>query len=150
MDPYVKSCEELFSAARTTFKNLEYYYFHNCIYEGVWKSNYRRRSETIPTMDLLHKYGRDWKIVVVGDASMAPYEITHAGGSVEGWNEEAGAVWINRLVEQYPDLVWLNPEPEKWWQHAYSIRLVQDIIGPHRMFPLTLEGVDEAMKELGR
>ena len=150
MDPHVKSCEELFSAARSTFKNLEYYYFHNCIYEGVWKSNYRRRSETIPTMDLLHKYGRDWKIVIVGDASMAPYEITHAGGSVESWNEEAGAVWLNRIVAQYPDLVWLNPEPEKWWQHAYSIRLVQDIIGPHRMFPLTLEGVDNAMKELGR
>lgn len=150
MDPYVRTCEELFSAARSTFKNLEYFYFHNCVYEGVWKSNLRRRSETVPTMDLLHKYPRDWKIVLVGDAAMAPYEITHAGGSVEGWNEEAGSVWLKRLVEAYPSLVWLNPEPEKWWDNTYSIRLVQSIIGPHRMFPLTLDGVDAAMKELAR
>ncbi len=150
MDPYVRTCEELFSAARSTFKNLEYFYFHNCPYEGLWKSNLRRRSETVPTMDILHKYPRDWKMVVVGDAAMAPYEITHDGGSVEGWNAEAGSVWLKRLVEAYPSLVWLNPEPEKWWDNTYSIRLIREIIGPHRMFPLTLEGVDAAMKELGR
>jgi len=150
MDPHVRTCEELFSAARGTFKNLEYFYFHNCPYEGVWRSNLRRRAETVPTMDLIHKYPRDWKVIIVGDAAMAPYEITHPGGSVEGWNEEAGAVWLNRLVETWPDLVWINPEPKKWWEHTYSVRLVQEIIGAHRMFPLTLEGVDAAMKELAR
>ena len=150
MDPYVKMCEELFSAARSTFKNLEYYYFHNCPYEGVWRSNLRRRAETVPTLDLMHKYPRDWKMIIVGDAAMAPYEVTHSGGSVEHWNEEAGAVWIQRLVETWPDLIWLNPQPDKWWQHSYSTKLIQDIIGPQRMFPLTLEGVDAAMKELGR
>ena len=149
MDPYVRLCEELFSAARTTFKNLEYFYFHNCPYEGVWRSNLRRRAETTPTLDLLHKYPRDWKVIIVGDASMAPYEITHPGGSVEHWNEEAGARWLQRIVDNWPNLVWLNPQPEQWWEHTYSIRLVQDIIGPERMFPLTIDGVDAAMKELG-
>jgi uncharacterized protein with von Willebrand factor type A (vWA) domain len=150
MDPYVKMCEELFSAARSTFKNLEYFYFHNCPYEGVWKTNLRRKAETLPTLDLMHKYPRDWKVIIIGDASMAPYEITHSGGSVEHWNEESGAVWIQRLVDTWPELIWINPQLEQWWEHSYSTRLIQDLIGPQRMFPLTLEGVDKAMKELGR
>ena len=148
MDPHIKLCEELFSAARSTFKNLEYFYFHNCPYEGLWRSNLRRRAETVPTMDIMHKYPHDWKVIIVGDAAMAPYEITHDGGSVEHWNEEAGAVWIKRIVDTWPNLIWINPTPEKWWEHSYSTRLVQDLIGPDRMFPLTLEGVDSAMKEL--
>ncbi|HAQ35224.1 MAG TPA: VWA domain-containing protein, partial [Alphaproteobacteria bacterium] len=106
--------------------------------------------ETVPTLDLMHKYPRDWKVIFVGDAAMAPYEITHPGGSVEGWNEEAGSVWLKRFVDTWPDLVWINPEPKKWWGHTYSIRLVQEIVGAHRMFPLTLDGVDGAMKELAR
>ncbi len=150
MDPYVKLCEELFSASRSTFKNLEYFYFHNAPYEGVWRSNLRRRAETVPTLDLIHKYPHDWKVIIVGDAAMAPYEITHAGGSVEGWNDEAGAVWIKRLVETWPNLIWLNPQPEEWWEYSHSTKLVQDLIGAQRMFPLTLEGVDEAIKELAR
>jgi len=150
MDPHIKLCEELFSAARSTFKNLEYFYFHNCPYEGVWRSNLRRRTETLPTMDLMHKYPHDWKVILVGDAAMAPYEITHEGGSVEHWNEEAGAVWLQRIVDTWPHLIWINPTPEKWWEHSYSTRLVQEIIGADRMFPLTLEGVDAAMKELAR
>ena len=150
MDPYVRMCEELFSAARSTFKNLEYFYFHNCPYEGLWKSNLRRRAETVPTLDLMHKYPRDWKVIIVGDAAMAPYEVTHPGGSVEHWNEESGAVWIQRLVDTWPDLIWLNPQPENWWAHSYSTELIRSIIGEHRMFPLTLEGVDAAMAELGR
>ncbi|WP_417482195.1 vWA domain-containing protein [Maricaulis sp.] len=150
MDPYVKLCEELFSASRSTFKNLEYFYFHNCPYEGVWRSNLRRRAETVPTLDLIHKYPHDWKVIIVGDAAMAPYEITHAGGSVEGWNDEPGAVWIKRLVETWPNLIWLNPQPEEWWEYSHSTKLVQDLIGPQRMFPLTLEGVDEAIRELAR
>jgi uncharacterized protein with von Willebrand factor type A (vWA) domain len=150
MDPYVKLCEELFSASRSTFKNLEYFYFHNCPYEGLWRSNLRRRAETVPTLDLIHKYPHDWKVIIVGDAAMAPYEITHPGGSVEGWNDEAGAVWIKRLVETWPNLIWLNPQPEEWWEYSHSTKLVQDLIGAQRMFPLTLEGVDEAIKELAR
>ena len=150
MDPHVKLCEELFSAARSTFKNLEYFYFHNCPYEGMWRSNLRRRTETVPTLDVMHKYPADWKVILVGDAAMAPYEITHDGGSVEHWNEEAGAVWLQRIADTWPHLIWINPTPEKWWEHSYSTRLVQDIIGADRMFPLTLEGVDAAMKELAR
>lgn len=150
MDPYVKLCEELFSASRSTFKNLEYFYFHNCPYEGLWRSNLRRRAETVQTLDILHKYPRDWKVIIVGDASMAPYEITHSGGSVEHWNDEAGAVWIQRIVDNWSDVIWINPQPEQWWEHSYSTKLVRDLIGHQRMFPLTLEGVDGAMKELGR
>lgn len=150
MDPYVKLCEELFSASRSTFKNLEYFYFHNCPYEGVWRSNLRRKAETVPTLDLIHKYPHDWKVIIVGDAAMAPYEITHAGGSVEGWNDEAGAVWIKRLVETWPNLIWLNPQPEEWWEYSHSTKLVQELIGAQRMFPLTIEGVDEAIRELAR
>ena len=150
MDPYVDLTERLFSAARGVFKNLEYFYFHNCPYEAVWKSNLRRVDETTPLWDVLHKYPSDYKVVIVGDAAMAPTEITHPGGSAEHWNEEAGGVWLRRIVETYPDLVWLNPTPRTWWPHTYSVQLVQEIVGARRMHPLTLEGVDAAMKELAK
>jgi uncharacterized protein with von Willebrand factor type A (vWA) domain len=150
MDPYIELTERLFSAASGVFKNLEYFYFHNCPYEGVWKSNLRRQAETTPLMDVLHKYPSDYKVVMVGDAAMAPTEITHPGGSVEHWNEEAGGVWLRRITETYPHFVWLNPTPENWWPHTYSVQLIREIIGPDRMFPLTLDGVDGAMKELSK
>ena len=150
MDPHVKVCEELFSAARTEIKNLEYYYFHNCPYEGLWKDNRRRHNERIPTWDVLHKFPSDYKVIFVGDATMSPYEITYAGGSVEHWNEEAGGVWLQRFVQQFPNLVWLNPIKEGAWDYTGSIKLIRELIGPQRMFEMTLEGLDEAMKELGR
>jgi len=150
MDPYIALTERLFSAASGVFKNLEYFYFHNCPYEAVWKSNLRRQAETTPLMDVLHKYPSDYKVVIVGDAAMAPTEITHPGGSVEHWNDEAGGVWLRRIAETYPHFVWLNPTPENWWPHTYSVQLIGEIIGPDRMFPLTLEGVDAAMKELSK
>lgn len=150
MDPYIDLTERLFSAARSVFKNLEYFYFHNCPYEAVWRSNARRRQEVLPVWDVLHKYPGDYKVVFVGDAAMAPSEITHPGGSVEHWNEEAGGVWMRRILQTYPHAVWLNPTPESWWAHTYSVQLVREIIGPQRMFPLTLDGVDRAMKALAR
>jgi uncharacterized protein with von Willebrand factor type A (vWA) domain len=150
MDPYIELTERLFSAASGVFKNLEYFYFHNCPYEAVWKSNVRRQTETTPLMDVLHKYPSDYKVVIVGDAAMAPTEITHPGGSVEHWNEEAGGVWLRRIQDTYPHFVWLNPTPENWWPHTYSVQLIREIIGPDRMFPLTLDGVDGAMKELSK
>ena len=150
MDPYVRVCEELFSAARSTIKNLEYYYFHNCPYEGLWKDNRRRYNERIPTWDVLNKYPSDYKVIIVGDATMSPYEITYAGGSVEHWNEEPGGLWIKRFVDTYPSLVWLNPVKEGAWEYTGSIQLIRELIGPQRMFEMTLGGLDEAMKELGR
>ena len=150
MDPYVRVCEELFSAARSVIKNMEYFYFHNCPYEGLWKDNRRRYNERIPTWDVLHKYGSDYKVIIVGDATMSPYEITYAGGSVEHWNEEAGGLWLQRFVETYTNLVWLNPVKSHAWDHTGSIQLIREIIGPQRMFELTIGGLDEAMKELGR
>jgi len=150
MDPHVKVCEELFSAARSTVKNLEYYYFHNCPYEGLWKDNRRRYNERIPTWDVLHKYPSEYKVIIVGDATMSPYEITYAGGSVEHWNEEPGGLWIKRFVDTYPSLVWLNPVKEGAWEYTGSIQLIRELIGAHRMFEMTLGGLDEAMKELGR
>ena len=150
MDSYVRVCEELFSAARSEFKNLEYYYFHNCIYEGLWKDNRRRHNNKIPTWDVLHKFSSDYKVIVIGDASMSPYEITYPGGSVEHWNEEAGGVWLQRLVHQFPDLVWINPSPESSWNYTASVKLIRELIGPHRMFQLTLQGLEDAMKELSR
>ncbi len=150
MDPHVRVMEELFSAARSEIKNLEYFYFHNCPYEGLWKDNRRRRSDVIPTWDVLHKYPSDYKVIIVGDATMSPYEITYPGGSVEHWNEEAGGLWINRLVETYPNLVWLNPVKEGAWEYTASIQLIREVIGPQRMFELTLQGLEEAMKELQR
>jgi uncharacterized protein with von Willebrand factor type A (vWA) domain len=149
MDPHVKVCEELFSAAHTEFKNLEFFYFHNCPYESLWKDNRRRFAERTPTWDVLHKFGHDWKIVFVGDASMSPYEITHPGGSVEHFNEEAGAVWMQRLVNTYPSSVWLNPVPEKYWSYGQSTQIVRQLMH-ERMYPLTLAGLDEAMRALSR
>lgn len=150
MDPYVRVMEELFSAARSEIKNLEYYYFHNCPYEGLWKDNRRRMNNRIPTWDVLNKFPSDYKVIVVGDATMSPYEITYAGGSVEHWNEEAGGIWLQRFVQRFPHLVWLNPVKEGAWEYTGSIKLIRELIGDHRMFELTLSGLDEAMKELGR
>ncbi|MBU6444348.1 MAG: VWA domain-containing protein [Alphaproteobacteria bacterium] len=149
MDAYIKLCEELFSAAKTEFKHMEFFYFHNCLYEGVWKDNRRRHSEKTATWDVLHKFPSDYKVVFVGDATMSPYEITYPGGSVEHWNEEAGAVWLDRVAQIYPNLVWLNPVQEKHWEYTPSIGLINQIISG-RMFPLTLTGLDGAMKELNR
>ena len=150
MDPHVKVMEELFSAARAEIKNLEYYYFHNCPYEGLWKDNRRRRNDVIPTWDVLHKYPSEYKVIVVGDATMSPYEITYAGGSVEHWNEEPGGLWIQRFVAQFPNFAWLNPVKSGAWEYTGSIQLIRELIGPDRMFEMTLEGLDGAMKELGR
>ena len=149
MDPWVKLCEELFSAATSEFKNLEFYYFHNFPYEGVWKDNARRFTERTPTWDVLHKFGHDYKLVFVGDASMSPYEITHPGGSVEHFNEEAGAVWMHRLTNTYPAAVWLNPIPKEQWTYSQSIRITRELMND-RMYPLSLSGLDDAMRELTR
>lgn len=149
MDPHVKVCEELFSAARAEFKNLEYFYFHNCLYESVWKDNYRRNRERLDTYQILHTYPHDYKVIFIGDASMSPYEIVHPGGSVEHWNEESGEVWMNRVLNVYPKAVWLNPIPEGYWEMTPSINVMKQLVG-HRMFPLTLHGLDDAMKALSR
>ena len=149
MDGHVRLCEELFSAARTEFKHLEHYYFHNCIYEGVWKDNRRRHVERTNTLDIIHKYGADHKLVIVGDASMSPYEISHPGGSIEHMNEEAGATWIRRLTSAYAAAAWLNPTPEAYWGHSASTSLVKTLMDD-RMYPLTLEGLDAATKALSR
>lgn len=149
MDPHVRTCEELFSAARTEFKHMEYYYFHNFIYESVWKDNRRRRSEKTPTRELIRTYGPDYKIIFVGDATMSPYEIAYPGGSVEHWNEEAGEVWARRLLDHFPRAVWLNPEPEAHWEYAPSVQMTKAIF-EDRMFPLTIQGLEDAMRRLTR
>jgi uncharacterized protein len=149
MDPWVTLCEELFSAATAEFAKLEFFYFHNCPYEGVWKDNRRRYTERTPTSDVLHRYGHDYKCVFVGDASMSPYEITHPGGSVEHMNEEAGAVWLRRLTATYGSAVWLNPLPAEQWGYSPSIGMIRELLGD-RMYPLTLAGLDDAMRELTR
>ena len=144
MDAHVKVCEELFSACKTEFKHLEYYYFHNCVYESVWKNNLRRTSERFSTFDLLHKYGDDYKVIFVGDAAMAPYEITQPGGSVEHWNEEAGYVWLQRFMEKFRKIIWINPYPRQAWDTA-STHLVRELI-EDKMYPLTLQGLEEGMR----
>ena len=149
MDPFVTLCEELFSAATAEFKHLEFFYFHNCVYEGVWKDNRRRFQERTPTWDVLHKFGHDYKLLFVGDAAMSPYEISHAGGSVEHNNPEAGAVWLQRLAGVYPSSAWLNPVPEAHWGYSQSTRMIREIMGD-RMYPLTLQGLDEAARTLSR
>jgi uncharacterized protein with von Willebrand factor type A (vWA) domain len=149
MDSYIKLCEELFSAAKTEFKHMEFYYFHNCLYESVWKDNRRRHNEKFPTWDVLHKFPHDYKVIFVGDATMSPYEITYPGGSVEHWNEEAGAIWLDRVAQIYEHIVWLNPVAEKHWDYTPSIGLIRQIISD-RMYPLTLGGLDAAMRELNR
>ena len=149
MDDHVRICEELFSAARGEFKHLEYFYFHNCLYESVWRDNRRRHSERIPTFEVLHKYGHDYKLVFVGDATMSPYEISHAGGSVEHHNEDAGATWLRRMLDVYAHAVWLNPQPEDRWRYYESIGMLRQLMG-ERMYPLTLAGLEQAMRELVR
>jgi uncharacterized protein with von Willebrand factor type A (vWA) domain len=149
MDDHVRVCEELFSAARSEFKHMEFFYFHNCPYEALWKDNKRRWSERTPVMELLHKFPHDYKLVFVGDASMSPYEINYPGGSVEHWNEEAGDVWISRMLDVYHASVWLNPIPEKSWGHSQSIQMIKTLMND-RMYPLSLEGLDKAMRELTR
>jgi len=149
MDPHIKVCEELFSAARSEFKNLEYFYFHNCLYEEVWQDNVRRRADKLSTFQVMHTFPHDYKVIFVGDATMSPYEIVHPGGSVEHWNEESGETWLQRMMNVYPKSVWLNPVPEGYWDSTPSIQVIKQLFG-HRMFPMTLDGLDRAMKELSR
>lgn len=149
MDAHVKVCEELFSACRTEFKHLEYFYFHNCVYETVWKDNQRRNAERLSTHDLLHKYGADYKVVFIGDAAMAPYEITHPGGSVEHWNEETGYAWLQRFVQTYKKLIWINPYPKETWGYTTSTHLIRELV-EERMYPLTLSGLEEGMRYLAK
>ena len=147
MDDHVRICEELFSAARSEFKHMEYFYFHNFVYETVWKDNRRRFGQKITTHEIMRTYGHDYKLIFVGDATMSPYEIVQPGGSIEHWNEEAGAVWMQRLTRTWPHHVWLNPEPENRWEHTPSVQLTRELV-EDRMFPLTLGGLDQAIKAL--
>jgi len=149
MDDHIRTCEQLFSAARVEFKHLEYFYFHNFLYERVWRDNRRRAAERLATWEVLHTYPHDYKVIFVGDATMSPYEIVYAGGSVEHSNEEAGAVWMQRLLTVYPQTIWLNPQPEAVWDYHESIRITRQLMGD-RMFPLTLEGLDRGMRLLSK
>jgi uncharacterized protein len=149
MDPHVKVVEELFSAARSEFKHLEYYYFHNCLYEGVWRDNRRRWDQQTPTWEVLRTYGHDYKCIFVGDASMSPYEIAYPGGANEHWNAEAGQVWLQRARAQWPHHVWINPVPEKYWSYTQSIKMIREIF-EDRMVPMTLSGIERAMKDMAR
>jgi uncharacterized protein with von Willebrand factor type A (vWA) domain len=149
MDDHIRVCEEMFSAAKTEFKHLEYFYFHNCVYDHVWRDNRRRHSERFSLWDVMHKYGPDYKLILVGDATMSPYEIMQPGGSVEYMNEESGATWMRRLLDTYPHAVWLNPEPEHLWPYRHSITILHSLMGS-RMFPLTLEGLERAMRLLSK
>lgn len=149
MDDHIRTVEELFSAARAEFKHMDYFYFHNCPYEGLWKDNRRRRLDVMPTLDVIRTYGPDYRAIFVGDASMSPYEITHAGGSVEHWNKEAGEVWLRRLTSHFRKHVWLNPVPEQHWTSTWSIGLMKTLF-ENRMYPLTLSGLDGAARELTR
>jgi uncharacterized protein len=149
MDGHVAQVEELFSAAKTEFKHMDYFYFHNCPYERLWKENRRRHEAVIPTPDVIRTYGSDYRIIFVGDASMSPYEISHPGGSVEHWNEEAGSAWMQRLADHFPRAIWLNPVREQHWTYTHSIQMMKSLVGG-RMFPLTLEGLEAGMKALVR
>lgn len=149
MDAHVKTCEELFSATRTEFKHLESFYFHNFIYESVWKDNRRRMNERLPTLDILNKYSSDYKVVFVGDATMAPYEITHAGGSVEHWNEEAGAAWMERFRGIYERMIWINPTPQETWEYSASVGMTRELVGG-QMYPLTIRGLEDGMGFLSK
>jgi uncharacterized protein with von Willebrand factor type A (vWA) domain len=149
MDEHVSRVQELFSAARSEFKHLEFYYFHNCVYDYLWKDNRRRRTEKFPTRDIIHKYNKDYKLVFVGDATMSPYEILQPGGCVEHHNEEAGAEWVQRLTQAFPRHVWLNPEPAGVWQYRQSISIMQQLIGTH-MYPLSIQGLEQAMRQLSK
>ena len=147
MDPYVKLCEELFSAIKTEFKNLEYFYFHNCLYEGVWKNNRRRWNEQIPTFEVLNTYGKEYKCIFVGDASMSPYEILFPGGANEHFNKIAGKDWLFKATSQWESHMWINPVPKKYWDYTQTIKMVSDIFSG-KMVPLTLSGLDKGMKQL--
>jgi len=149
MDDHIRVCEELFSACRSEFKHLEHFYFHNCVYDHVWKDNTRRGTERIPMFDLLHKYGNDYKLIFVGDATMSPHEILRPGASVEYNNKEAGAVWLRRMTDTWPHAIWLNPEPEHYWPYRQSIGLIHELLGG-RMFPLTLDGLERGMRILSK
>ncbi len=149
MDPHIKLVEELFSAARAEFKHLEHYYFHNCLYEAVWRDNKRRCTEQIPTWEVLNTYGSDYKCIFVGDASMSPYEIAVPGGANEHWNEEAGQVWLDRARAKWPNHLWINPLPERHWPYTQSVGMISKIF-EGQMVPMTLEGIDQGMRELGR
>lgn len=149
MDDHIKLCEELFSASKTEFKHLEYFYFHNCLYDYVWKDNKRRREERTKTWDILHKYSHDYKLIFVGDASMSPYEILEPGGSVEYHNDEAGKVWMKRMLDVYSKAVWLNPEPEEVWSYRQSTQILKELMGS-RMFPTTIGGIERAMRTLNK
>ncbi len=149
MDDHIKQTEELFSAAKTEFKHLEFYYFHNCVYDHLWKNNRRRHAERFATWDILRKYNSDYRLILVGDATMSPYEVLQPGGSVEYNNEEAGAVWLRRLVERFPKFAWLNPEPEGVWEYRQSIAVIRQLMQA-RMYPVTLQGLERAMRELSR
>ncbi|WP_298847722.1 VWA domain-containing protein [uncultured Ruegeria sp.] len=149
MDPHIKVVEELFSAARTEFKHLEYYYFHNCLYEGVWRDNRRRWDQQTPTHEVLRTYGSDYKCIFVGDASMSPYEIAYPGGANEHWNAEAGQVWLQRARDQWASNLWINPVPEKYWEYTHSIGMIREIF-EERMVPMTLAGLEQGMRELTR
>lgn len=149
MDPHVKVCEELFSAARTEFKHMENFYFHNFIYESVWKNNVRRHNERSSVLDILHKYSHDYKVVFVGDASMSPYEIVQPGGSVEHWNEESGEMWMRRVTEVYDKVIWINPTPEDEWQYTQSVAIAHQLLEGH-MYPLTIKGLEEGMAYLSK
>ena len=150
MDPHIKTVEELFSAAKAEFKHLEYFYFHNCLYEGVWRDNRRRWAEQQSTQEIMRTYGPDYKCIFVGDASMSPYEIAYPGGANEHWNPEAGSVWLERAREQWNSSLWINPIPEKYWPYTQSIKMVQEIFGQDAMVPMTLEGLSRGMKALTR
>ena len=149
MDDHIQRIAELFSAAKAEFKHLEHYYFHNCVYENLWQSNRRRRDDVTPTQDIINKYGSDYKLIFVGDATMSPYEILSPNGSVEYNNKEAGAVWINRLIDHFPHFAWLNPEPESIWQYRQSIDIMQNLMRD-RMYPVTLNGLESAMRQLSK
>ncbi|VUD52028.1 hypothetical protein TDB9533_01548 [Thalassocella blandensis] len=149
MDPYIELCEELFSACRSEFKHLEYFYFHNCVYESVWKDNLRRGSESISTMDILHKYSRDYRVVFVGDASMSPYEVLSPFGSVEHMNEEAGIVWLQRILDSFDKSIWLNPIDQRYWGYTQSIKVINQALEQH-MYSLTLEGLEQSIRYLSR
>lgn len=149
MDAHVKVCEELFSASRTEFKHMEHFYFHNFLYESVWKDNRRRAGERLSTWSILNKYAHDYKVIFVGDATMAPYEITHAGGSVEHWNEEPGALWMQRFTEIYDKLVWINPTPRDTWEYSSSVEMTRELVNG-QMYPLTIRGLEEAMNQLSK
>jgi len=147
MDPHVRVCEELFSATKTEFRHLEYFYFHNCPYDYVWRDNARRNNERVATWDILHKYGPDWKVIFVGDAAMSPYELVQAGGSVEYANDEPGVVWLKRIAEHFRRVIWWNPEPSRAWEYTRSTQIVLHAMGP-RMFPLTLDGIAQGINAL--